>query len=182
MQKFQINADIAALASISAAATRLIYALNPSETADDLPANYSGKVSVKSLDRVFTKPTATSEYMQGAALCTVKFDGENSTRKVWVPLPVLCAVVMKNAAVLVKDGKPYLDKQNKTVTRAQLYAPGTEVNAGDVQAFSSALIALAASQTTAPPPNNKSTNNRTKKEKEKAETTETAPPPPAGAE
>lgn len=172
MQKIEIKTDIAALASISAAAPRLIYALNPSEMADDLPVNYAGKVTVKALERVFTKQTANPEYMQGAALCTVKFDGENSTRKVWVPIPVLCAVVMKNAAVLVRDGRPYTDaKTNKVVTRAQLYAPGTEINSTDVQAFASALIALAAQ----PQPNN-TTNNKAKK------TEKSAPPALATAD
>lgn len=136
----KINTDLSALASIATQATKFVYALEPTTQADEIPAGYTGSMIVRSINRIFTKQTRNESFVSGSALCSIVLNASNKELNVWVPIPVLAAVVLKNAAISVQNGKPYTDAAGKTVTRAQIFAPGTSITAADVIMMTTALM------------------------------------------
>lgn len=150
MQNFIVKPDLSALALISANANRFVYALNPVETADNPPYPFKGKVTIKSLNRVFTKETSNPDFVSGSVLCDCVFAGTNKMLTVWIPIPVFAAIAAKNAEIVVEYGKPYINKQNKEEKRLQLYAPGVEITPAEIIVLTSVLMGFSAKAETAP--------------------------------
>ncbi len=152
MQNFLVKPDLSALALISAHANKFVFALNPTETADNPPYPFKGKVTIKSLNRVFTKETTNKEFYSGSVLCTVIFGGDNTEKNVWIPIPVFAAIAAKNSEVVTEYGKPYLNKKNVEEKRLQMYCPGVEITPAEIIVLTSVLMGFSAKADTAPPP------------------------------